>query len=272
MDALLGLKYVFFEYSDNKYEVESQINQYIINSLGFVIYNNDKSTLDHQDDIVNILNKLTNNQYNLKLNNLYPKKIMDNVKENENEYEKIDNSKDGKLTLLYNINEDIIGKIDFQSYYTYFTLDDKNNITKELKASSFYKVYLNEKEVKSIYKLAKGDILKVIFDLKDINYILEYDESLEFVNEKTYSNLIQELNKNIITDIDFTSDGFNGKLNVNSDKNLLVLTIPYDESIKLFIDDKEVSYDKCLDGIICLNVNEGNHTIKMKYKIKGLNI
>ena len=273
MDALLGLKYIFFEHSDNKYEVDSQINQYIINSLGFAILNKDKSTLEHQDDIVNVLNELTNNKYNLKLNYLYPKKIMDNIREEENVYEIIDSSKDGKLTLIYSINEDIVGKINFQNDYKYIKLDDKDNITNTIYTKNFYKVYINDKEVKSFYKLSKGDTLKIVIDLKDnMNVIFKFNESLEYVNENIFSDLVKELNKNIITDLNIKTDGFEGKLNVDNDKNLLMLTVPYDEGIKLFIDDEEVSYNKCLDGIICLNVNEGDHTIEMKYKIKGFNI
>ena len=72
---------------------------------------------------------------------------------------------------------------------------------------------------------------------------------------------------NLIIKINFR--GFNGNISVSNEKNLLVLTIPYDEGIEIKIDGKKVDYFKFMDSIISLKLSEGEHKIEMIYHIKG---
>ena len=55
-----------------------------------------------------------------------------------------------------------------------------------------------------------------------------------------------------------------------SDKNYVVLTIPYDENILIKVDGEKVNYNKILGGIIGFKIPEGRHKIDFEYHIKGL--
>lgn len=49
-------------------------------------------------------------------------------------------------------------------------------------------------------------------------------------------------------------------------KTLLYTSIPYDEGWKIKVDGQDVEYIKLLDGLIAVQLNEGNHVIEFKYK------
>ena len=124
-----------------------------------------------------------------------------------------------------------------------------NNISK---VDNLYKFYINNKEVSNVNELKKGDIFKIeILMDKNNNSIIKEDMKLEYVNKEDFSEIINYINQNIITDININFNGFTGKIKSQGD-NLLLLTIPYDEGIEIKIDGNKTNYTKCLDGIICL--------------------
>ena len=49
----------------------------------------------------------------------------------------------------------------------------------------------------------------------------------------------------------------------------VVVNYPSDIGLKVF-DKKDVEYIKLLDGLIAVQLNEGNHVIEFKYKTPGL--
>ncbi len=272
MDALIGLKYIIQEYSLNKYDTNIFINKYVINSLGFMASNQNLELIRNNHNIEENLNLLTDNKYNLKINYLNPIKTLDNVRETESEYQLINFEEDGKVILTYLINDNIIAKFNLLSYYRLLNVDSNDYLFKDFDGNNIYKILLNNKEVSNIYELKKGDILKFEINVyKEYKSLSKADEILEYVKEDTFSKLINDLNSNIVTDIKINNDGFEGNLNVD-DENLLVLTIPYDKGIEIKVDGVKENYEKCLDGVICLNINNGTHSIKMQYKIKGLRI
>lgn len=268
MDALLGVKYVI---DDNNLNVLN--NKYIINSLGFLIANDNINNFE-DTNIVNVFKELVNNEYDLELNYLSPKKELININEEDNWYSLNNNEEDGKVVLTYNIEENIIGKINFLNNYIVYKTDENNNIEEIIKYEDTYKLFLNNKEVNNIYSLKKGDIVKIEILLDENNNSTpKFKEELEYVNEEKFKSIIDYLNSNIINDIKVNSNGFEGNIISSNDKKTLILTIPYDDNINIKIDNKSVNYQKCLNGLICLDkINEGNHKIKLSYNIKGLKI
>ena len=84
--------------------------------------------------------------------------------------------------------------------------------------------------------------------------------------EEIYNNL----NENTITNTVYKDGYINGDINVTEDKTLLYTSIPYDEGWSVTVDGVEVEYIKILDGLIGVELNEGNHNIEFKYKTPGL--
>lgn len=268
MDALLGVKYII---NDNDYSVLT--NKYIINSLGFLTANENIVNLE-DTNIVTIFNELVNNEYDLELNYLSPEKELININEEDGWYSLNNIEENGKVVLTYNINENIIGKINFLYNYVLYKTDENNNIESILKYDDTYKLFLNNQKVDNIYNLKKGDVVKVEILLnKDNDSTPKFKEELEYVNEEKFKSLINYLNLNTIKDIKINSDGFEGNFLASNEKKTLILTIPYDNNMEFLIDGKITNYQKCLNGIICIaNINEGNHFLRMKYQVKGLKI
>ena len=268
MDALLGVKY-----SINDFSEKPIVNNYVINSLGFLTKKENSEELKNSLNAEKFLKVLNNNKYNFEVKYLEPKIDLDNAIDNgENFYELIDKEKNGKITFLYEAKEDFIFNINAKYLYNYDLINFDNNgmINNISKVDNLYKFYINNKEVSNVNEVKKGDIFKIeILMDKNNNSIIKEDMKLEYVNKDDFSEIINYINKNIITDININFNGFTGKIK-SQGENLLILTIPYDEGIEIKIDGNKTNYTKCLDGIICLNINNGNHQIEMVYHVKGL--
>ena len=92
-------------------------------------------------------------------------------------------------------------------------------------------------------------------------YQIDYDKYIETINE---------LKKNEFNITKYNKDNhIEGNIDVNNDKNVLLLTIPYDKGWNIYVDDNKVNYDICFDSFICLDLDKGKHNIKMNYVPSG---
>ena len=273
MNALLGLKYVIKNYAFNSSKVSFLENKYYINSLGFIVNNQNEEQLKSSDNnIIDILNLLTNKKYNLQIKYLSPQKSFENIDEKENTYFLHDNSIPGKVTLTFDIPDDIVAKVNLNVENFFFEVEN-NIIIKKKSGKEIYNLKVNEKQVDSIYDLKKGDKVKIEINLTpDFGAIYsESSEILEYVIEDDLKKLIDELNNKKIENLKITYNGFTGDFSA-MDNDLLIITVPYDNSFDIYIDSEKVNYDKILNGIISIPVSNGNHRIELKYHIKGLKI
>ncbi len=272
MDALLGLKYVIRNYTFNSSKISFLENKYYIKSLGFIVNNQNEEQLKYSDnDIIDILNLLTNKKYDLQIKYLNPQKSFENIDEKENTYVLHDKSLPGKVIFTYDIPNDIVAKINMNVENFFFEVEN-NVIIKKKSGEEIYNLMVNEEKVDSIYNLKKGDKFKIEINLTpDFNaiYSEKGNEALEYVKENDFKNLISELNTKKIENLRILSTGFTGDFTAN-DNDLLIITVPYDNSFEINIDNKKVNYDKILNGIISIPVDDGNHKIELKYHIKGL--
>lgn len=81
-------------------------------------------------------------------------------------------------------------------------------------------------------------------------------------------NLISSLKKlqeNMMEDIQIDKNVLTGKINSSKD-GVLFLSIPYDEHLKIYVDNQEVEYYSLLDNaFIGLDIKTGEHSIKVEY-------
>lgn len=84
--------------------------------------------------------------------------------------------------------------------------------------------------------------------------------------EEVYNNL----KENIISDTDYRDGYVKGTINVSNEKNLLYTSIPYDEGWSVTVDGKKVDYLNILNGLIGIELDEGEHIIEFKYRVSGL--
>ena len=91
------------------------------------------------------------------------------------------------------------------------------------------------------------------------NHNSVYYENLDLLSK--YSAIVKT------KDIEVAKDGgrkLSGRFSTDASQTLL-LTIPYDEGWTLFIDGKEVDYEKCLDLFMSCKADPGEHTWSMVY-------
>ena len=102
--------------------------------------------------------------------------------------------------------------------------------------------------------------------------IVKIFDSFEYVEKDLFIKAIDELNKNKIENIKVNSLGFTGNFKATNEKNLLLLTIPYDRGIEIKIDGVKTNYEKYLNGAIGVKVDEGSHEIEFIYHVIGLRL
>ena len=87
-------------------------------------------------------------------------------------------------------------------------------------------------------------------------YTLEYKYITNFVDSVDVFKINKELTK---------GDTIVGEINVN-EMGYFILTIPYEEKgFNIYVDDKEIKYEKVNDSFIRFKIDEGHHDIKIIY-------
>ena len=250
-DSLLGIKYI---YSNNK-----------------VLYNlNDNNIKIKYYDEKN--NTLKNDQFNLYINTYALKigYIVDDVNVKFTDYFDYQNE---LLKGLSGINENTLEKIEVKKINDnkYEIIDD--NVFVKIyydKNETFfngkiYEVYLNNEKQKnknySIFYLQKG-IMKIDNIREDIN--IKKVEFYKF-NKDIFEKQINELKQNEINIIKKQKNELYFKIDTDKKSNLL-LTLPYEKGWKIYDNGKQIKYEKVLDGLILINLDSGNHNVKMIYE------
>jgi len=262
LDIILGLKYVISNISDNL--ILSERNLYL-NSIGFMFNSNYVDELKSYNDLFSVYNKVTSKKIEEK--QLIPKITLENVEQKNDLFSLIDSNKDGKISYEYFILEDswcsldIHEDIEFKNLNTGIVYSSDEVIT----------LYVNDKIVKSVSYLKKGDIVKLEIRVpKDLKAIYNDFKFLKYINYENLKKMVDDLNNNVVTNLKFNKLGFSGNLEVTNDKKLLIITVPYDESIEIYANGVKQETLKILGGITSVVLDEGIYNIAFKYRIKGL--
>ena len=81
------------------------------------------------------------------------------------------------------------------------------------------------------------------------------------------NQLAQTKREQAVTDFTRDTNGFSGKITVDSAKTIL-FTVPWDKGWRAQIDGQEVPIKNSL-GFMIIQVPEGSHTIRFQYRIPG---
>lgn len=74
-----------------------------------------------------------------------------------------------------------------------------------------------------------------------------------------------------MTNIEINDNEITGNINVSKD-GYMTLSLPYDESFKVYVDDEQVQIEKVNTAFIGFKINKGSHNIKVIYNSYGLNL
>ena len=263
LTSLLGIKYINGSKDEMYYENVYNENPYMyLNkdalSLGYMIYNKEfKESNSSYQNTENLINSMLNTD-------IKRYKVIDNFNGEDTEIKEIDNKK-------YVISKTSI-KIEMEdkASNSMFLIPSRN-----ITFVANYSIFINDDEIKdAVIKQSpifvnKGDTYKIIIksnlsktELNSLKwYQIDYDKYIETINE---------LKKNEFNITKYNKDNhIEGNIDVNNDKNVLLLTIPYDKGWNIYVDDNKINYDICFDSFICLDLDKGKHDIKMNYVPSG---
>ena len=263
LTSLLGIKYINGSKDEMYYENVYNESPYMyLNkdalSLGYMIYNKKfKESNSSYQNTENLINSMLNTD-------IKRYKVIDNFNGEDTEIKEIDNKK-------YVISKTSI-KIEMEdkASNSMFLIPSRN-----ISFVASYSIFINDEEIKdAVIKqspifINKGDTYKIIIksnlsktELNSLKwYQIDYDKYIETINE---------LKKNEFNITKYNKDNhIEGNIDVNNDKNVLLLTIPYDKGWNIYADDNKVDYDICFDSFICLDLHKGKHNIKMNYVPSG---
>ena len=263
LTSLLGIKYINGSKDEMYYENVYNENPYMyLNkdalSLGYMIYNKEfKESNSSYQNTENLINSILNTD-------IKRYKVIDSFNGKDTEIKEIDNKK-------YVISKTSI-KIEMEdkASNSMFLIPSRN-----ITFVANYSIFINDDEIKdAVIKqspifINKGDTYKIIIksnlsktELNSLKwYQINYDKYIETINELKKNEFnITKYNKD---------DHIEGNIDVNNDKNVLLLTIPYDKGWNIYVDDNKVNYDICFDSFICLDLDKGKHNIKMNYVPSG---
>ena len=263
LTSLLGIKYINGSKDEMYYENVYNESPYMyLNkdalSLGYMIYNKKfKESNSSYQNTENLINSMLNTD-------IKRYKVIDNFNGEDTEIKEIDNKK-------YVISKTSI-KIEMEdkASNSMFLIPSRN-----ITFVANYSIFINDDEIKdAVIKQSpifvnKGDTYKIIIksnlsktELNSLKwYQIDYDKYIETINE---------LKKNEFNITKYNKDNhIEGNIDVNNDKNVLLLTIPYDKGWNIYVDDNKINYDICFDSFICLDLDKGKHNIKMNYVPSG---
>ena len=263
LTSLLGIKYINGSKDEMYYENVYNENPYMyLNkdalSLGYMIYNKEfKESNSSYQNTENLINSMLNTD-------IKRYKVIDNFNGEDTEIKEIDNKK-------YVISKTSIKiELEDKASNSMFLIPSRN-----ISFVANYSIFINDEEIKdAVIKqspifINKGDTYKIIIksnlsktELNSLKwYQIDYDKYIETINE---------LKKNEFNITKYNKDNhIEGNIDVNNDKNVLLLTIPYDKGWNIYVDNNKVNYDICFDSFICLDLDKGKHNIKMNYVPSG---
>lgn len=113
---------------------------------------------------------------------------------------------------------------------------------------------INEKNLNNL----KIHMTQGYYKITDINV---YTMDQKYLN-RTFDMMTDiEINNNIMSgNIDVTNDGY------------MVLSVPYDENFKVYLDDQLTEYEKVNTAFIGFKINKGSHRITLKYYAPGKDV
>ena len=263
LTSLLGIKYINGSKDEMYYENVYNENPYMyLNkdalSLGYMIYNKKfKESNSSYQNTENLINSILNTD-------IKRYKVIDSFNGKDTEIKEIDNKK-------YVISKTSI-KIEMEdkASNSMFLIPSRN-----ITFVANYSIFINDDEIKdAVIKqspifINKGDTYKIIIKSNlsktELNSLKWYQ-----INYDKYIETINELKKNEFNITKYNKDNhIEGNIDVNNDKNVLLLTIPYDKGWNIYVDDNKINYDICFDSFICLDLDKGKHDIKMNYVPSG---
>jgi uncharacterized membrane protein YfhO len=146
--------------------------------------------------------------------------------------------------------------------YTSNTKIDNIKLSYDTESKSFSQI--KKKYILDLGYFNAGDYMSLSSDNGETLNLVVYR-----VDEAVLSEFIDKLGANTMTVENYNETRLNGSIDVDK-AGYLVMSIPYDPSWTLYVDGQKTEFDAFEDAFISVYLDEGSHTIALKYFPDGL--
>lgn len=295
VDSLLGLKYQIaavraekfssYDYTENNYYKRIlEQGEYIVYENPFAlpiafmvngdlkdIKTSNVNTFDLNNNILSSMVKseeIVNKP--LEIKEIESNNLTSTTKEGETYYEKMNKDEDASIIFTVEASDNNPIYMFLKSELYENKINNYNQISVTINdLKEFSQFDSGNYNVEYIGTYDEGDEIKIKVDLQREQFSLK-ELQVYSCDVSKFEEIYNNLNENTITNTVYKDGYINGDITVTEDKTLLYTSIPYDEGWSVTVDGTEVEYIKILDGLIGVELNEGNHNIEFKYKTPGL--
>lgn len=224
--------------------------------------------LDPVEDII------YENRYSLGIGFMAKEDIRDLKLEEDKVY-----NKNSIVKALTGFEEDLYRTVTFDDF-TNFKDEYFERLTYSFKADKHYLLLLEDlggtvlingssRQVEpKIIEIKKGDKVDINYEIREA--FTKEDVFFSLLDVDKYEKCIQELKTN---KLDASKGKFDtileSSVEVTEDMPYLFTSIPYEDGMTLYVDEKKADIDKVLGGLVGIKLSPGMHTVKLKYVPKG---
>jgi len=127
---------------------------------------------------------------------------------------------------------------------------------------------LKEENIFTIKINGEDTNLKSTFTLITKGDVVESDKPLKLVDIEIYEHVMEQLNQNTL-ELKDSNNLLKGTVNVNNDGEILFLSIPFDEGLRISVNGKRVEPIILLNTFTGIQLDEGTHEITIDFIPKG---
>lgn len=177
-----------------------------------------------------------------------------------------------KKYLKLNDNRDAVVHFDFTALtddeiFMYIPSEYIRNTRVEVNGVEISEYYTNETcRILSLGMFDAGEDVSVTVILDDdVLYIESGVDYFYYIDNEVFAEAMAEMAENSFEIEKFSDSSFEGRITTTEDRNLLLLSIPYDKGWNIYVDGEKVESFMVLDCLTAVEISEGEHTIRMEY-------
>lgn len=250
-DSLLGVKYLLTDVNYDGFELRKEFNSY----NGKKVYENKYALslgMNTSSDILKV--KYNGNPFEY-INEIYSGILGRNI-ELFTPYDVTENKIDS-LNYEYNTNQDNNSNI---IYFRFVSVPSGTTFIRDNNAEEKYETSWLTHNVLALGNDSEKHTLKV----KNIDKS-KYELHFYSFDLELFESIINEIKENSIN-FEKIEDG---NIEFSAEGRYVLLTIPYDDSWQITVNDKKITPLKGADSLLVIPLSDGVNMVKMEYKVKG---
>ena len=151
--------------------------------------------------------------------------------------------------------------------FAYFPSDYARDAELKLNGEDLSDYFTNETfRIVSLGSHPEGEEIVISLSLeKDDLYLKNGADYFYYLDENLFYSIMPRLALGNLIIEQFSDTRITGTVNVADDEGVLLLTVPYDEGWRIYVDGEEVTSFEAVGALTAVDILPGDHRIEMKY-------